>query len=156
MPSDTAPLVKSMREACVIAGRDPTELKFFPQMTPILGRTMEEAQAKWQAAKSMVDYKGGLAKLSTFMNLDFSKFPEDEPFDLETLKLGNAGVHTMIEAVQRYANQPMTPRLLGEIMAFCGFAAMPVGTPEMVADLMERWIVEADVDGFNLACKSGL
>jgi hypothetical protein len=26
-----------------------------------------------------------------------------------------------------------------------------VGTPEQVADEMERWVSEADVDGFNLA-----
>ena len=28
---------------------------------------------------------------------------------------------------------------------------MPVGTPEMVADVFENWINIADVDGFNVA-----
>ena len=32
-----------------------------------------------------------------------------------------------------------------------GFHPAPVGTPEMVADVFEQWIKEADVDGFNIA-----
>ena len=31
-----------------------------------------------------------------------------------------------------------------------GLGATPVGTPQQVADQMERWVREADVDGFNL------
>jgi alkanesulfonate monooxygenase SsuD/methylene tetrahydromethanopterin reductase-like flavin-dependent oxidoreductase (luciferase family) len=30
---------------------------------------------------------------------------------------------------------------------------MPVGTPEMVADVIEDWATNADIDGFNIACK---
>lgn len=41
--------------------------------------------------------------------------------------------------------------MLGETMALGGFHPAPVGTPEMVADVFEEWIREADVDGFNIS-----
>lgn len=31
-----------------------------------------------------------------------------------------------------------------------GLGATSVGTPEVVADEMEKWVDEADVDGFNI------
>lgn len=33
-----------------------------------------------------------------------------------------------------------------------GLGATCVGTPEVVADEMERWVAEGDVDGFNIVC----
>jgi alkanesulfonate monooxygenase SsuD/methylene tetrahydromethanopterin reductase-like flavin-dependent oxidoreductase (luciferase family) len=33
---------------------------------------------------------------------------------------------------------------------------MPVGTPEMVADVMEDWVNNGDIDGFNIACRFSL
>ena len=59
-----------------------------------------------------------------------------------------------MKTIKRYDKDGMlTPRMLGEQMAFCGFGPMPVGTPEMVADVMEKWVNEADIDGFNVACE---
>lgn len=36
-------------------------------------------------------------------------------------------------------------------MALGGLHPSPVGTPEMIADIIESWILEADIDGFNIA-----
>jgi alkanesulfonate monooxygenase SsuD/methylene tetrahydromethanopterin reductase-like flavin-dependent oxidoreductase (luciferase family) len=30
---------------------------------------------------------------------------------------------------------------------------MPIGTPDMIADVMEEWINVGDIDGFNVACE---
>ena len=38
-------------------------------MTPIIGRTAEEAQAKYEKYKAMADWKGGMAKLSQYINV---------------------------------------------------------------------------------------
>lgn len=135
---------------------DPTELKFFLQITPILGRTIEEAQAKHGKWRKCIDWEGGLAKLSSFVNFDFSRLPPDEPFIFDDINSDNS-IHTMLKTIKRYDKDgTLTPRKLGEQMAFCGFAPIPVGTPEMVADLMEKWVNEADIDGFNVACKFSL
>lgn len=39
---------------------------------------------------------------------------------------------------------------MGQHITVGGLGATPVGTPEQVADNMEKWVREADVDGFNL------
>ncbi|RDW63904.1 dimethyl-sulfide monooxygenase-3 [Coleophoma crateriformis] len=149
-PSETKRIVDSIRAAAAANGRDPNHVKFFPQITPILGRTVEEAQAKYEKALANVDYAGGLAKMSGYLGVDFGQYPLDEPFVLDDSK-PDSGIHAMITALQRYSDLPMTPRRIGQQMAFCGFAAMPVGTPEMVADVFEEWANEGDIDGFNIA-----
>ncbi|RDW88309.1 bacterial luciferase-like protein [Coleophoma cylindrospora] len=150
-PQDTAPFVKSVREAAAANGRDPTDIKFFPQITPILGRTLEEAQAKYERYKKCIDYEGGLSKISNFVNFDFSTLPLDEPFIFDDSGSENS-IHTLQKTLKRYDKDgTLTPRKVGEGMAYCGFAPKPVGTPEMIADLMEQWMNEADIDGFNVS-----
>lgn len=39
---------------------------------------------------------------------------------------------------------------MGEHITVGGLGATTVGTPAQVADNMEKWVKEADVDGFNL------
>jgi alkanesulfonate monooxygenase SsuD/methylene tetrahydromethanopterin reductase-like flavin-dependent oxidoreductase (luciferase family) len=43
-----------------------------------------------------------------------------------------------------------TKKTVGEHITVGGLGATPVGTPQQVADNMEKWVQEADVDGFNL------
>ena len=153
-PADTAPYVKEIRAAAAANGRDPQHIKVFPQMTPIIGRTVEEAQAKYEKYKALADWKGGMAKISQYINVDLSKYPADEPFDVLSVGHSDNAIHAIINTLKRYKDDVVTPRMLGQQMAFCGFGPMPVGTPEMVADVMEDWVNNADIDGFNIACKS--
>jgi alkanesulfonate monooxygenase SsuD/methylene tetrahydromethanopterin reductase-like flavin-dependent oxidoreductase (luciferase family) len=151
-PEGVAPFIKEMRELGASYGRDPAELKFFPMITPILGRTLEEAQAKRAEAEKLADYRGGLVKISSFLGVDLSKFPLDEPFDLGDGE--GASVQTMYSSLKAImAGRKLTPRQLGQDFAFCGFGDMPTGTPEMVADRIAEWANIGDVDGFNLACE---
>jgi alkanesulfonate monooxygenase SsuD/methylene tetrahydromethanopterin reductase-like flavin-dependent oxidoreductase (luciferase family) len=143
-----------MQAAAIKEARDPYDVKFSPQITPILGLTLEEARANYKHAKSFVDWKGGIACVSGFAGLDLSQFPLDEPLEFEGKLSGNS-VHTMIEAVQPIMTPGMSQRQLGAEFAFCGFTCMPVGTPDMVADEIEEWIRVADIDGFNVVCRSG-
>lgn len=49
-----------------------------------------------------------------------------------------------------------TKATVGQHITVGGLGATPVGTPEQVADNMEKWVQEADVDGFNLVRLSHL
>lgn len=152
-PSQTAPYVKEVREAAAANGRDPNHIKIFPQITPILGRTLEEAEAKREKYRAAADWRGGMAKLSQYLNVDLSSYPLDEPFDTHSIGKSDNAIHAIINAIKQNDDDLVTPRILGEKMAFCGFGPMPCGTPEMVADVIESWVDEADIDGFNVACK---
>jgi alkanesulfonate monooxygenase SsuD/methylene tetrahydromethanopterin reductase-like flavin-dependent oxidoreductase (luciferase family) len=59
----------------------------------------------------------------------------------------------MIQAVERFLTPTTTPRQLGKDFAFCGFGAMPLGTPDIIADVIEEWINIADIDGFIVSCQ---
>lgn len=152
-PADIADTIKEMRAMAVAEGRDPYDIKFFPQLNPIVGRTLEEAQEKYRIVRENADWEGGLATLSGWTGVDLSRYPVDEPFSFEGTLFDHT-IHGMVQATQKYMKDPLTPRELGKIWAFGGFSQMPVGTPEMVADAIEEWITVADIDGFNVACES--
>ena len=48
-----------------------------------------------------------------------------------------------------------TKNMIGTLITVGGLGASPVGTPQTVADELQRWVDEADVDGFNFV-SSGL
>jgi FMN-dependent oxidoreductase (nitrilotriacetate monooxygenase family) len=152
VPSQTAQSVIDIRAEAAARGRDPASLKFFVGVSPILGRTVEEAQAKYKLAVENSDPVGGLAQFSGYTGIDLSRFSLDEVFELKDAPGDNA-VHSFLDNFNKVVGDigPWTPRKLGEIMALGGFHPAPVGTPEMVADVFEQWIEEADVDGFNIA-----
>jgi FMN-dependent oxidoreductase (nitrilotriacetate monooxygenase family) len=152
VPSQTADSVVKIRAEAAARGRDPASLKFFVGVSPILGKTLEEAQAKYKRAIENSDPVGGLAQFSGYTGIDLSRFPLDEVFELKDVPGDNA-VHSFLDNFNKVVGDigPWTPRKLGEIMALGGFHPAPVGTPEMVADVFEQWIEEADVDGFNIA-----
>jgi alkanesulfonate monooxygenase SsuD/methylene tetrahydromethanopterin reductase-like flavin-dependent oxidoreductase (luciferase family) len=132
-------------------GRDPASLKFFPCIVPIIGRTEEEAKAKYEKAKSHGDMIGGLAQFSGYTGIDMSVFPLDEPFSSSSIK-GGAAIQAVLSSFEASVEgaEPWTPRRLGERMALGGLHPSPVGSAVQVADFFENWINETDCHGFNM------
>ncbi|TVY44835.1 Dimethyl-sulfide monooxygenase [Lachnellula subtilissima] len=135
-------------------GRDPTTMKFFAAISPFIGRTIEEAQAKFDLAYKHADVVGGLGQFSGYTGIDMSKYPLDEELKLDTSNpkdnLIQGFLGNFVDSLET-ESQPWTPRRLGYKMALGGLHPSPIGTPEMIADIMEQWVDEADVDGFNIA-----
>ena len=144
--------MKAIRADAAAQGRDPASIKFFCGISPIIGKTLEEAQAKYERAKQYADYIGGLAQFSGYTGIDLSRFPIDEVFELAN-EPGDQAIHSILANFTAVSGttEAWTPRRLGEKMALGGFHPAPVGTPEMVADVFEEWINECDVDGFNIS-----
>lgn len=117
---------------------------------------MEEAQEKYERAIKYADVIGGLAQFSGYTGIDLSKYPLDDVLEL-TDGPGAHAVHTFLENFNKATGnqEPWTPRKLGMTMCLGGFHPAPVGTPEMVADVFEQWVNEADVDGFNISYITG-
>lgn len=143
-----------MREQAAANGRDPNSIKFFVGICPIIGRTLTEAQEKARITEECADPFSGLATFSAFTGIDLSTYPLDEKLVLSDAPKDNA-IHSFTENFNHASGQDnteiWTPRRLGQKMALGGFHPAPVGTPEMVADVFEQWINEADVDGFNIS-----
>jgi hypothetical protein len=65
-------------------------------------------------------------------------------------------VHGLINSVPHFKGKEggVTPRDLGEILAFGGLGPQPVGSASQVPDVLEKWVNECDIDGFNISRES--
>jgi FMN-dependent oxidoreductase (nitrilotriacetate monooxygenase family) len=162
-PAATAKFVKAARAQAAAHGRDPASLKFFPAICPIIGRTAEEAREKYETALKYANPIAGLGQFSGYAGIDMSEFPLDEPLELSS-KPGVSAIVSTFNALDDLqeegatgeasdgtkAKQPWTPRSIGMRLAMGGLHPQPVGTASEVADVFEKWVREADVDGFNI------
>ena len=69
-------------------GRNPEEVKIFPGISPIIGDTVEEAEAKYQEIVELVSIDRALAYLGRYFDHhDFTQYDVDAPFpELEILE----------------------------------------------------------------------
>jgi FMN-dependent oxidoreductase (nitrilotriacetate monooxygenase family) len=130
-------------------GRDPSSIKFLAMFCPILGATDQEAQAKYREYVGYGSEDGALALFGGWTGIDLAKYDDDQ-------ELRHVESNAIRSAVEGWSKaQPGIPRWTKTTVAnhikVGGLGATVVGTPEHVADEMERWVAEGDVDGFNLA-----
>jgi alkanesulfonate monooxygenase SsuD/methylene tetrahydromethanopterin reductase-like flavin-dependent oxidoreductase (luciferase family) len=119
LPAHTRQYVDKVRAAAAANGRDPKSIKFFPGISPIVGRTLEEAQAKYDKYLALVDPIAGLAKFGGHTGMDLSGYPLDEPFEFKDQGAQNV-IQGVIESFKDSAaadGKPWTPRRLGTQMA---------------------------------------
>lgn len=166
-PSVLAPKIAHIRALAGARGRDPRSVKFFATFTPILGRTDAEARAKHAALVRDASVVGGLVLVSGWTGIDLSQLPLDHEITaadshevhkvtsiLDSFTAGAeagwTGEDDDDEGKKKKTKTPWTPRLIAERAAIGGLGPTAVGSPETVADELERWVAEADVDGFNI------
>lgn len=126
-------------------------MKFFATFTPILGRTDEEAQAKYQELKSYASEIGGLVLVSGWTGIDLSKYPPDQILTADDATEDHRVRSLLDQFTVTSPDVPeWTPRVIAERASIGGLGPVAVGTPAKVADELERWVREADVDGFNI------
>ncbi|KAI7785857.1 Dimethyl-sulfide monooxygenase [Diaporthe eres] len=130
-------------------GRNPSNLKVLALVTPILGRTEEEAQAKLKDYQQYASHEGALALFAGWTGIDLSKYGDEE----ELRQVESNAVRSTVEAYARFAprDSKWTKHTVAEHVSIGGNGPVLVGTPAQVADGLETWVEEADVDGFNFA-----
>ncbi|KAH8666334.1 luciferase-like domain-containing protein [Xylariales sp. PMI_506] len=148
-PEGTAPKVANVRAEAAAKGRDPRSVKFFSMILPILGRTDEEAQEKYEELKKYASTTGGLVFMSGILGMDLSQIPMDQ--ELKSSDSTSAHkVHSQLSNLFNDQETKWTPRMIAERAAIGGLAPLFIGSPQTVADAMERWIKVADIDGFTI------
>ncbi|KAH1902625.1 hypothetical protein KXV57_007332 [Aspergillus fumigatus] len=130
---------------------DPRSIKVFATFTPILGRTDEEARAKYEELKKYASVVGGLVLFSGWTGIDISRIPLDQ--EITAADSAEAGrIVSILDAFTTTSKDipRWTPRVVAEKASIGGLGPVAIGSAATVADEMERWIVEADLDGFNI------
>lgn len=139
--------VQKIRKAAGDAGRDPSDIKVMQGVAIIVAPTDEEARLKEQTLRSYASHEASAALLSGWMNMDVSKFPNDKSLaNIESKGIqGLAGMFSKIDP-----NRDWTLDKIKEYMEIGSILPKIIGSPETVADELERWMDECDVDGFNI------
>ncbi|KAH8125303.1 Nitrilotriacetate monooxygenase component A/pristinamycin IIA synthase subunit A [Trichoderma asperelloides] len=149
-PQVCAKSIAEIRELAKIQfGRDPSNIKVLALVCPILGKTEEEAQAKLADYKQYASHEGALALFGGWTGMDLSKYGDDE----ELREVESNAVKSTVEGYARFSpgTSKWTKHTIAEHVSIGGNGPALVGTPSQVADGLETWVNEADIDGFNFA-----
>lgn len=133
-------------------GRRPEELLILPGFTPYVGRTEEEAWAKYDAMRKLIHPKAGLMLLYTYCG-DLSGYDLDGPVPDPR---DDARVRSIGQGVVRTAQRDgLTIRQLYERVAAGNAGRVLVGSVAQMVDDMQEWFESGAADGFNI-CASHL
>lgn len=128
-------------------GRNPEHILILPGIEPMVGKTEEEAEQKYQEIASLVSIDQALNYLGRFFeHHDFSQYPLDQPFP----ELGDLGSNSFKSGTDRIKKDAKERNLtLRQVALQSATPRTPfIGTPERVANLMQKWFEEGGADGF--------
>ncbi len=141
-------IVADIRARAKAFGRDPHDILVFVGASAVVAPTEAEARDKLAEYRAYASPEGALAHYSATVGLDLSRYGPDEPIRFVKTNAMASG----LEAITvRSPGTEWTPRKLLEMMVLGSRQAPIVGSPARVADELQAWVDEADVDGFNLS-----
>lgn len=131
-------------------GRNTDHVVVMPGLSPVVGRTEKEAKEKQDYLQSLVDPVVAREILSTLIGgVDLSPYPLDGPLpDLPPVV--NDSQSTRANWVNLAKKENLSIRELGMRATHGRGKSAAVGTPEQIADHMEKWFREHGADGFNI------
>jgi FMN-dependent oxidoreductase (nitrilotriacetate monooxygenase family) len=132
-------------------GRDPYHIKIIAGVSVIVAETDEAAKAKEQELLKWGSREGALTLFGGWTGIDLSKYTDDDDFRLIDIPSVRSIVGRWAETVPGTDNLPWNKSRIIDFLLLGGMMPKIVGGPETVANELERWADEADVDGFNLS-----
>lgn len=147
--ADAQVFYADMKRLAAAAGRPPGSPVIMPGLFPVVGRTREEAQEKYQRLDAAVPPAVGLATLATTLGeVDLSAFPLDGPLpDLPEANGPKSRRQLLIDLARR---ENLTIRQLYLRVVGARGHLTVVGTAADIADTMQQWLEENAADGFNI------
>jgi alkanesulfonate monooxygenase len=128
-------------------GRAPEHLKIMPGLNPVIGRTAEEAEEKYQFLQSQIHPEVGLELLSAALGgFDLTPYPLDGPLPDVPASKGSQGHFKQVMDMARV--EKLTIRQI--YMRYAGARGNRTvkGTAAQIVDQMEEWFLNDAVDGF--------
>jgi FMN-dependent oxidoreductase (nitrilotriacetate monooxygenase family) len=133
-------------------GRDPQRLKVLPGISPVIASTTREAEELHEQLNALTQPEYSLHQLHRLTGADLSSYDLDGPFPRHVVDTsGERGVNSRSQLVLDIVDreQPTIRQLLHRLAGARGHRVV-VGTPEHVADEMQRWHEAGAADGFNV------
>ena len=137
---------EDLRNRCEAAGRPRDAIRIMPGICPVIGRTETEAKSRVSQLAELADPQAAMKVLSDRLGQDLSRLPLDGPVPEVPPSTMMQGHAVILAAVARRNN--MTLRELRDFTAASSGHRVICGTPEMIADDMERWFASGAAHGF--------
>ena len=150
-PQALARIVANIRDLAVKGGRAADDIKVFAPLTVVVDTSEKAAQEKYQDYKQYANSEASLAHMVSGTGIDLEQFGLDEEITdakLEALYPGR--LKRVGEARGGRFGAGTTRRQLLATRGFGAQSSVIVGTASQVADQIEKFAAETDVDGFNL------
>lgn len=133
--------IKAIREKAREHGRDPAGIKFFVGASVIVARTEAEVQDKLRTYHELHSVDASLVHLQS--PIDFTQYPRDTRLrDIVPEGDSTWGL--------RWVNSEETVGAVLDKFRFRQDRFFVAGTPDHVADTIEKWLDEDGIDGINL------
>ena len=139
--------VRKLRAAAVEAGRRPGDIKVNQGVAVVVASTDEEARLKEQTLRSFASPEGVLALFCGWIGIDLSSLPPGQRLG-DTPSKAIQGLQGFFAKID--PDREWTLEALSEFMAIGSIMPKLVGSPRTVADALEQWMDDADLDGFNI------
>jgi FMN-dependent oxidoreductase (nitrilotriacetate monooxygenase family) len=137
-----------VRRHAVTFGRNPDDIKVLFLVYPILAETDAEALAKRERMVSSPRFiERALASVSTVTDIDFSKFPLDEPLP----RLTTNGEQGSLDKFAQWGSGKTLRQLAMERFGAVGSDVDFVGSPDTVAERMGQVAEAVGGDGFLIS-----
>lgn len=139
---------RDIKERAISFGRNPAHALVMPGVLPIVGRTRQEAQDKYELLQSFIHTEAGLLQLSRSMGVDLTGADVDKPLpDMDIAKLPQS---RSVSIYQQSKRENMTVRETYEKLVVSKGHRQLIGTPSDIADSLQEWFENDGADGFNI------
>ncbi|SMX77790.1 hypothetical protein [Brevibacterium antiquum] len=123
-------------------------MKIFALATAIVDGTEEAAELRLADYTRYVDTESALSLFGGWTGVDLSGTKPDDPLEHVATE---ANQFALASFTTLAGDRTWTIRDLAEFVAIGGRGPVITGSPATIADELERWMSEADIDGFNIA-----
>jgi len=148
---ETKEVYANIKNLAVENGRSADDILILQGIGPIIGDTAEEAEAKYQEIVNLSDVTNALNFMSRyFSDIDLTKYPLDGEFP-DIWEYSKNGWETTTSIIKKM----VTERKLSLRQAALELSTPRhdfIGTPEHVANQLQKWFEGAAADGFMLLC----
>jgi FMN-dependent oxidoreductase (nitrilotriacetate monooxygenase family) len=139
---------RDIKERAISFGRNPAHALVMPGVLPIVGRTRQEAQDKYELLQSFIHTEAGLLQLSRSMGVDLTGADVDKPLpDMDIAKLPQS---RSVSIYQQSKRENMTVRETYEKLVVSKGHRQLIGTTSDIADSLQEWFENDGADGFNI------
>ncbi len=147
--TEAADFAADLRARAAAQGRDPDHVKIMPGIFPVVGRSRDEAQAKFEQLQALIHPAIGLDLISGgWVGTDLSRHDLDGP--LPELPPGNGSQSRQQLLFDLARREGLSIRQLYLRVAGARGHLQVIGTPADIADAMQERFEAGGADGFNI------